>query len=68
MARSTGWSKRYGSTGTIANPVMVGPHVLTLGLAALTKNRFDWETAVWMVNAGSALTLFINRRTSFHVE
>ena len=52
---STGWSKRYGKTGTIARPVTVGPQVLTLGFVTLRKTFRDWATAVWIVNAGRAL-------------
>jgi hypothetical protein len=52
---STGWSNRYGSTGTIASPVTVGPHALTRGLATFANAFFACLTAVWMVNAGSAL-------------
>ena len=52
---STGLSNRYGSTGTIASPVAVGPHVRTRGLCTLANAFFACLTAVCIVNAGSAL-------------
>jgi hypothetical protein len=55
VAFSTGASKRYGSAGTIARPVIVGPQAFTRGFAALAKAFLAWLTAVWIVNAGRAL-------------
>ena len=52
---STGWSNKYGRTGTIAKPVTVGPQVLTRGFLTETKALRACATAVWMVNAGKAL-------------
>lgn len=52
---STGWSNKYGRTGTMARPVTVGPHVRTRTLVLLTNAFLACFTAVWIVNAGKAL-------------
>jgi len=41
--------------GTIARPVMVGPHIRTFGFVALRKALRDCATAVWIVKAGRAM-------------
>jgi hypothetical protein len=50
----------YGSAGTMARPVMVGPHAFTRGFAALANAFFACFTAVWIVKAGRALSMIMN--------
>src|ERR1700722_7372951 len=54
---STGWSYKYGSRGTIARPVRVGPHNFARAeRRAEAPNAFlACATAVCIVNAGRAL-------------